>query len=119
MDGKPLQQVLSLQPAYQKDERVQNQLQQIRQKLNTQAIAQFPALLQRIREDARKPRILDWRKDVWEYSELQPLIAEYRNTKSDKAAEAVYRAVASRYHLYARQDSLQVIKSVLDHGNIQ
>lgn len=114
VDGKPLQQLLASKTLAQMDAGFLQQLQQIRQNLNAQAVSQFPSLLQRLREDARKPRVWDWRKDVLENSRFQTAIADYRKTKSEQAAYAVYRLIGSHYHLFPQQDSLQVIKSVLN-----
>lgn len=76
---------------------------------------QLIGMIQQARLEIQKPRVWDWRKDVIRHPSFTKLVQEYRKTKSQKPLLQVYQAVKTRYNLYARQDSLQVMKSVLDH----
>lgn len=114
VNGKPLQQVLENNPDLYKNEAFMDSWQKTAMQISEQAVQQFAGILERKRQDGQKPRVLDWRKDVLQNQELRQPIAQYRLTKSREALEAVYREISSRYHLFPRQDSIDVIKSVLD-----
>ncbi|NQF17795.1 hypothetical protein HPY31_28425 [Brevibacillus sp. HB1.3] len=72
-------------------------------------------MVEQVRREVQKPRVWDWRTDVIRHPSFTKLVSEYRKTKSQKALNQVYETVKARYNLFDRQDSLQVIKSVLDH----
>jgi hypothetical protein len=75
----------------------------------------FAQMLQTARQDAMKPRVWDWRRDVVAHPLFAKEVAAYRKTRSSQALNAVYQKVRNHYNLYLRQDSPAVIKSVLDH----
>ncbi|MCC0567338.1 hypothetical protein HN020_15460 [Brevibacillus borstelensis] len=72
-------------------------------------------MIEQVRREVLKPRVWDWRNDVIRHSSFTKLVQEYRKTKSQKALMQVYQAVKERYNLFDRQDSPQVMKSVLDN----
>lgn len=72
-------------------------------------------MVEQVRREVQKPRVWDWRTDVVRHPSFTKLVSEYRKTKNQKALNQVYQTVKARYNLFDRQDSLQVIKSVLDH----
>ncbi|MGK5510639.1 hypothetical protein [Brevibacillus formosus] len=72
-------------------------------------------MVEQARREVQKPRVWDWRTDVIRHPSFTKLVSEYRKTKSQKALNQVYQAVKTRYNLFDRQDSPQVMKSVLDH----
>jgi hypothetical protein len=115
VNGQPLQQLLDSRPDLSKNEAFMANWQKTAQQISAQAAEQFPALLERKRQDTLKPRVLDWTRDVLRNETFSQPIAHYRKTKSAAAAETVYRAVSDRYNLFPRQDSIEVIRSVLDN----
>ncbi|MED1946287.1 MULTISPECIES: hypothetical protein [Brevibacillus] len=72
-------------------------------------------MVEQVRREVQKPRVWDWRTDVIRHPSFTKLVSEYRKTKSQKALNQVYQTVKARYNLFDRQDSPQVMKSVLDH----
>ncbi|WP_448027779.1 hypothetical protein [Brevibacillus borstelensis] len=72
-------------------------------------------MVEQVRREVLKPRVWDWRNDVIRHPSFAKLVQEYRKTKSQKALMQVYQAVKERYNLFDRQDSPQVMKSVLDN----
>ncbi|MDN9010340.1 hypothetical protein [Brevibacillus laterosporus] len=87
------------------------------------AVTQFSAalapqligMIEQTRREVLKPRVWDWRKDVIRHPSFTKLVQGYRKTKGQKELMQVYQAVKAHYNLFERQDSLQVMKSVLDN----
>ncbi|MFP3387435.1 hypothetical protein [Brevibacillus sp. SIMBA_040] len=84
-------------------------------KIAQYSISRFPQMLAQARKDALKPRVWDWSRDLIHHPRFAKEIAAYRKNKSSKNLNAVYQAVRGYYNLNIRQDSVAVIKSVLEN----
>ncbi|GED71281.1 hypothetical protein BRE01_49830 [Brevibacillus reuszeri] len=89
--------------------------QQAKSKIGQYSISRFPQMLAQARIDALKPRAWDWSRDLIHHPRFAKEIAAYRKNKSSKNLNAVYQAVRGYYNLNIRQDSVIVIKSVLEN----
>ncbi|WP_289136868.1 hypothetical protein [uncultured Brevibacillus sp.] len=89
--------------------------QQAKSKIAQYSISRFPQMLAQARKDALKPRAWDWSRDLIHHPRFAKEIAAYRKNKSSKNLNTVYQAVRGYYNLNIRQDSVAVIKSVLEN----
>ncbi|CAM5782881.1 hypothetical protein HN020_12735 [Brevibacillus borstelensis] len=87
----------------------------IRKKVTEFAVPRFDQMLAQARADALKPRAWDWSRDLIHHPKFTKQVAAYRKNKTSKNLNAVYQAVRKHYNLNRKQDSVEVIKSVLNH----
>lgn len=79
------------------------------------ATPRFAQMLQRVRQDAMKPRVWDWNRDLIQNPLFSKQIATYKRTKSTKDMNVLYQAVRNHYNLFLRQDSAEIIKYVVQN----
>ncbi|WP_301171392.1 hypothetical protein [Brevibacillus nitrificans] len=92
-----------------------NAYYQASKKISQYITPRFTAMLDQAREDALKPRVWDWSRDVIHHPTFSPDVAAYRKNKSSYNLSKVYQAIRKHYNLSIPQDSISNIKSVLDH----
>jgi hypothetical protein len=114
VNGQPYIQYVAKRPNLQNDQGFTRQFEQTKAKLLAASNARIWQEQAKKRQDVMKPRVWDWRRDLIQNPRFAPLIARYRKTHSSQALIDVYQALKNQYHLFPRQDSAAVIKSVLD-----